>query len=292
MSKMAHKHVTILEINIASTTEHKVLRFVRDSLGKKKKFIIVTPNPEQVILAQKDNEFKRVLNAVDYAICDAVGLAQAAKYLSLKSPKNKYLRLPAVFLEGLIVGMSTFINRNWLESELTVIKGRDLFIKLIQLANKKRWRVFLLGGEITGTAEKTAKKLSASYKSAIFRFADGHMMDDNAKPRSSLDKKIEGKVIDKINKFKPHLLFVGFGAPKQEKWVYRWLQKLNIGGAVVVGGTFDYIAGNVKTPPKWMSTVGLEWLWRMVTQPKRIKRIITASVIFPIKIYLHKFSRG
>jgi len=144
------------------------------------------------------------------------------------------------------------------------------------------------GGEIVGTAKKTATKLSASYKGVRFQFSDGHMLDEDAKPKTSQDGKIENEVIKEINKFKPHLLFVGFGAPEQEKWVYRWLQKLNIGGAMVVGGTFDYIAGNVKKPPKWMSEYHLEWMWRMITQPKRFRRIITASMIFPLKVYWSK----
>ena len=285
----AQRYVTILEIKITSTSVDKVLRFARDSLRKKKKFFIVTPNPEQVILAQKDNEFKRVLNTADYAICDAVGLAQASKYLSLRSPKNAYLKLPVVFVQGLVVGISTFTNRNWLESELKVIKGRDLFIKLIQLANRKKWRVFLLGGgEIVGTAKKTATKLSASYKGVRFQFSDGHMLDEDAKPKLLQDEKIEREVVKKINKFKPHLLFVGFGAPEQEKWVYRWLQKLNIGGAMVVGGTFDYIAGNKKVSPEWMDKFGLEWMWRLLTGDQKFKRIFNASIVFPLKVYWSK----
>ncbi|MHA2055234.1 MAG: WecB/TagA/CpsF family glycosyltransferase [Candidatus Hodarchaeales archaeon] len=287
--RKAQKYVKILEINIASTTKDKVLRFVRDSLGRNKKFLIVTPNPEQVILAQKDYDFKRILNNADYAICDTVGLSQAAKYLSLKATKVRFIRLLYIFLQGILVGASTFVNREWLESELKVIKGRELFKELIQLANKKKLKVFLLGGgEISGTAGNAAKNLASSYKGVRFKYSDGHMLDQNAKPVTSIDRKIEKKVIKEINYFKPHLLFIGFGAPKQEKWVYRWLQKLEIGGAMVVGGTFDYVAGNKKISPKWIDKMGLEWLWRILIGDQKVKRIYNAAILFPLKVFVSK----
>jgi len=288
MSKMDRNYHNILKVNIVSTSIDKVLRFTQFSLSKKHKFYIVTPNPEQIVLAQKDKDFRKILNSADIAICDAIGTVQTSKFLGLKKVDNVYAKPILYLLQGLWVGLSTFFNKKWLESDLKVIKGRKLFMSLIQLANKKNWRVYFVGGEIAGTTQEAAFKLSSNYKSVKIKYSDGPLLDDNSKPGSLYDKKIENEVIEDINKFKPHLLFVGFGAPRQEKWVYRWLPKLNIGGAMVVGGTFDYVAGNVKLPPDWMSEYHLEWLWRLIVQPRRIMRIVNASVIFPLLVYKSK----
>jgi N-acetylglucosaminyldiphosphoundecaprenol N-acetyl-beta-D-mannosaminyltransferase len=106
-----------------------------------------------------------------------------------------------------------------------------------------------------------------------------------------MDRKLESDVVDRTNSFAPHLLFVAFGNPKQEIWIHKNLSKLNIGSAMAVGGTLCYIAGLVALPPKWMESLGLEWLWRLIHEPKRIKRIWNAVVVFPIKVFQSKLSQ-
>ncbi|MEK7550393.1 MAG: WecB/TagA/CpsF family glycosyltransferase, partial [Patescibacteria group bacterium] len=71
-------------------------------------------------------------------------------------------------------------------------------------------------------------------------------------------------------------------------WIYKNLSKLNIGGAMAVGGTFRYLSGFSKLPPKWMEKLGLEWVWRFLTEPKRIFRIFNAFPLFPIRVWIHK----
>ena len=91
-----------------------------------------------------------------------------------------------------------------------------------------------------------------------------------------------------INKFMPHLLFVAFNNPKQEIWIRRNLPKLKVKGAMAVGGTFRYNAGLSELPPNWMESLGLEWAWRLITEPYRLKRIVNAVVVFPYKVFLYK----
>jgi N-acetylglucosaminyldiphosphoundecaprenol N-acetyl-beta-D-mannosaminyltransferase len=81
------------------------------------------------------------------------------------------------------------------------------------------------------------------------------------------------------------LLFVAFGNPKQEIWIHNNFQKLDIGGAMAVGGAFRYVAGTSSLPPKWMERGGLEWVWRLVTEPARISRIFRAFPMFPLRIF-------
>ena len=160
-----------------------------------------------------------------------------------------------------------------------------MFLELIKLANKKRWKVFLLGG----SASKAKEVLERSFGGVKIEANDGPMFNKEGKPKQKEDKKEEIEIVKRINEFKPQLLFIGFGAPKQEKWLARWLPTLKVGGGMVVGGAFDYIAGKSPVPPRFLADTGLEWLWRLITQPWRIKRIFNAVIIFPLRVFLSKF---
>ena len=289
---MSQKSAKIIKINITSTHIVRVINFVRSRLmqvPKKSPFIIFTPNPEILLLASNDNKFAKILSSADILLADGIGLVQAAKFLSLSNPKNMFIRLFVLLGQGLLVGLATFFNKDWLKSELTPVKGRELFIELVKLANKKSWRVFLLGGKGEAT-QKTAEFFKNTLKKVTIAYASGPILDSSAEAVSSQEKLVEEKIIDKINEFKPHLLFVAFGAPKQEKWLYKQLNKLEIGGAITVGGAFDYISGKVQFPPIWMENLGLEWVWRLITQPWRFRRIFTAFPVFPLKVFWYKLN--
>lgn len=295
--KTSHKHAIIFGTELNSTPKTKVLRTVRDNLssfGQDKpgheKLFIVTPNPEIVSLARKDKVLRKVINSSTYSLPDGVGLIQAMKYLSLSAPKNKILRLPVVFYQGILVGLATFFNKEWLNDSFNLIKGRELFMDFIKLANKKSWRVYLLGGE-GRVSEKVANSLNRSFKKVKIEASDGPRLTSDGNPATKRDIKVEKDTVKKINKFNPHMLFVAFGAPKQEKWVAKTLPDLSIGMAMVVGGTFDYIAGKAETPPKWMESLGLEWLWRLFKEPKRIGRVFRAFPLFPLNVFLYKLTK-
>ena len=296
VTKKARKQAQILEIALSSTSKPRVLRFVRGKLGnfdkkgpQKRKFLIVTPNPEIVMRTQKDKELANIINSADFSLPDGVGLAAAYKFMFLPAPQNKILRIPVLLIEGMIVGFSILFYPKWLTKDLQIIKGRDFFLELCKLANKKTWRVFLLGGKYN-VSERTAKNLQKSLKRVDIASADGPNLDKEVNPATKSDVLIEKDVVRSINKFRPHLLFVAFGSPKQEKWLNKWLEELDIGGAMVVGGTFDYMARRRVLPPKWMENLGLEWVWRLITQPERTKRILKAFPLFPIKVFWHKLS--
>jgi len=283
---MDRKYGKILGINVSSTSNAKVLAFVRSSLINKRKFYIVTPNPEIVLAAQKDKKLAEIINNSTLAIADGVGLSQAAKFLSMPSPKNIILRFPICFFQGLWVGLATFFDKKWLFEELRPIKGRELFIELVRLANKKHWKIYLLGGK-SKEAEFAAKRLRVNYKGIKIDYSNGPILDITGKPINNFEREKEKETLKKINGYSPELLFVGFGAPKQEKWLYRWLSKLNIGGGMVVGG-LSYVSGAGRLPPKWMEESGLEWIWRLLTQPQRIRRILNAWPIFPLTVFWYK----
>jgi N-acetylglucosaminyldiphosphoundecaprenol N-acetyl-beta-D-mannosaminyltransferase len=261
-SNTARKYVNILGLSLNSTSERGVLATVEDFLVKNVKFTVFTPNPEIVLMARKDRVLKKAINSADLTVPDGIGLKYAAKFLFGKP--------------------------------LTIIPGRKLFKSLVKKASEKGWKIFLLGG-LNDEAEIASSKLQMTNTTAKrvtqlqIRSFSGPKLDRNANPVTERDVKIEIEAIEKINRFKPDILFVGFGAPKQEKWIHKWLSKLNVGGAMAVGGTFSYLADYSKLPPAWMERAGLEWLWRLLKEPGRIKRIVSAVVIFPLKVLCSKF---
>lgn len=285
--KSDRKFGRILNIGITSTSKEKVLAFVRDSLSHRKKFFVVTPNAEIVLASNSDPELAKSLNESDIAIPDGVALLSAIKLGVVNLPKNRILRFVKTFFFWILYFYVYTFDSQRLESGVRLIKGREMFLELTKLANKKHWKIFLLGGR-KGEAEATANILSHSLKGVKIAYSSGPELNQAGGPASLDDREIEKSVVTHINNFAPQILFVGFGAPKQEKWTAKWYRKLNIGGAMVVGGTFNYIAGYASLPPRWMEKSGLEWLWRLVTQPWRAGRIFNAVVIFPLKVLSYK----
>ena len=279
----------ILGINVLSSPKDELLARIELDLTHNVKFYIVTPNPELIVMAQKNRELKKALNSAKYPIPDAIGISQAAKFLSFNLPRNKALRVVVGFFEGLAVGLSTFINKKWLTSDITPIKGRFFFNDLVNLANDHKWKVFLLGGE-GDEAEIASRVVKKKYKKIQIEYSPGPKFYKNGDAVTEVDKRVQKDVIDKINKFNPKLLFVAFGNPKQEIWIYKNFEKLDIGGAMAVGGTLRYVSGLSKLPPKWIENAGLEWLWRLITEPWRFKRILNAWPVFPWKVFLSKIS--
>lgn len=255
--KSSRVYVNILGVRLNSTSQTRVPALVENFRARGQKFTIFTPNPEIVLEATRDEKYRDILNSATFNIPDGVGL-------------------------------------KIVEPSLKIIKGRDLFLDLIKLAGRNDWKVFLLGG-LNSEAETASSKLKViSYNrttgSAVkVMSASGPKLDKNAEPVSERDTKIEIDAVRKINEFRPDILFVGFGYPKQEKWIHKWLPKLNCGGAMAVGGTFSYIAGFSKLPPVWMEKGGLEWFWRLLHEPKRTFRMIKAVIIFPLKVFWYKF---
>ena len=296
VNENVHENGNIMEINVSSGSKAEVLARVEDLMsdnvsasGNSHGFYIVTPNPELVLEAQKNEKLKTALNGALFSIPDGIGLSQAAKYFSLGLPKEKILRFIVGFFQGFWVGAATFFDREWLTREVKTIKGRVFFMDLIGLADKNGWKVFLLGG-LGQEALAALQKLRMGYKKLRIEADGGPKLNKNARPITEVDKKTEKDVIDKINRFNPDLLFVAFGNPKQEIWIHDNLSKLNIGGAMAVGGTLRYVAGASKLPPVWMEQAGLEWLWRLMTEPFRLNRIWNAVVVFPWKVFLYKVS--
>ncbi|MEW6572258.1 MAG: WecB/TagA/CpsF family glycosyltransferase [Bacillota bacterium] len=143
------------------------------------------------------------------------------------------------------------------------VTGIDLMLELSKRAAAEGWRVFLLGGK-PGVAEDAASRLTVHFPGlSVAGTYHGYFTAEE-----------ETAVLGKINAAEPHILFVGLGAPKQEEWIYNHNQLLNVPVAVGVGGSFDVLSGRVKRAPAWMRRLGLEWLGRLIREPRRWRRML------------------
>lgn len=154
------------------------------------------------------------------------------------------------------------------------IPGADLFLDLVKMANDNKYRIFLLGGS-SGVGEETKKYISKNFEDVKVDYIDGISIS----PTEQNDF-----VLNKINNFSPHMLFVALGAPKQELWIEQNLSLLNSSLIVGIGGTLDFVSGRIKRAPQLMRNMGLEWLFRLIQQPSRIGRIYKALVVFPMLV--------
>ena len=151
------------------------------------------------------------------------------------------------------------------------ITGVDFMQDIIGLAAAKGKRVFFLGAG-DGVARQAADVMKRKHPELIIAGAESG---------GSLPH-IDAGVMARIRESLPDVLFVAFGHGKQEKWIVDALPNLPaVRVAMGVGGSFDFIAGRVKRAPKVIRMVGLEWLWRLIREPWRLRRIWTAVVVFP-----------
>ncbi|HVW66209.1 MAG TPA: WecB/TagA/CpsF family glycosyltransferase [Candidatus Peribacteraceae bacterium] len=165
-----------------------------------------------------------------------------------------------------LVWMSRLIGQSLPERVTGVDTVTDLCASL-----SKDHPVFLLGAA-PGIAEKTADVLRVRnpHLTIVGTFAGSPKENDAM------------EIIRRIADAKPHLLLVAYGAPAQDLWIHEHLAKLpSVRVAMGVGGTFDFIAGTQIRAPKMLQSLGLEWLWRLMREPRRFTRILNAVVVFP-----------
>ncbi len=103
----------------------------------------------------------------------------------------------------------------------------------------------------------------------------------------------EHDALSKAQSFLPDIILVGWGAPRQDLWIADTLHKMpSVKVAVGVGGTFDFISGKIKRAPKILRSFGLEWLWRLMWQPWRLKRVNRALIVFPFLVINYKLRKN
>lgn len=198
---------------------------------------IYTPNPEIVMRAGRDEEFKKIINSASLNLCDGIGLMIASK-----------------------------LKKKPLKSRVT---GYDTSIKILELMNEKGLSLFLLGAK-PGIAEKAIERINHDYPNIVISGYNNGYFNGSHNGHASSDE--EEALIQKINDSKADAIFVGMGAGYQEKFIYYNKDKLETKLAIANGGVIDVLAGNVKIAPAFIRKIGMEWLYRLIKEPKRFKR--------------------
>ena len=203
---------------------------------------VVTPNAAHIVTLQEDTYFKEIYRDAFLVVPDGVPLLWAAKVLNKSLPER--------------------------------VNGTDLFERLCEVSSKAGFKVFLLGGR-PGAAAAAAAILQKRYPN--LKIAGTYC------PTYGFENDLEELAIisSTIKAAAPDILFVGLGAPKQEKWIYKNYKELNIPISIGIGVSFELVSGMVKRAPRIMQSLGLEWFFRLLMEPRRLwKRYVVGNVVF------------
>ncbi|MBI2049345.1 WecB/TagA/CpsF family glycosyltransferase [Candidatus Roizmanbacteria bacterium] len=226
------KKILKIELKDASKkyTLEKIEKFTFDPKGF---FHIVSLNPENFVIAQRNSNFRKALQDAQIQLIDGFGVVLAGMLLGLKVGER--------------------------------MTGTDLMEKLMDLAIRKRLTVVLIGGG-PKLAEYIANCYNQKAGESLFFGLEGIKNIKNPK------KEEVEEIMAIIRDRRPYFLFVSFGSPAQELWIWKNRHKLKGIACMGVGGAFDFLAGRVRRAPKFVRSLGLEWTWRLIRQPWRLKR--------------------
>lgn len=219
------------------------------------KVLINTINAHSYNVARKDELFADALQKGDYLIPDGISIVKACKWINAKSkPKER-------------------------------VAGYDLFEFEMNKLNNKGGTVMFMG-----SSEKT---LALDVKQAAMRFPNLKVVTYSPPYKPVFNEEDNRAIIEAINNANPDLLWIGMTAPKQEKWTYSHWNELNIHCHVgTIGAVFDFFAGTVERAPEWWQRHGLEWLYRLIKEPRRMwRRYIIGNTVFLWHMLGEKFSR-
>ena len=180
------------------------------------------------------------------------------------------------------------------ESSLATIDGSGIIRALQYLGNNISLDERLTGVELSKILINTAidnnyKILFCLNKLGLTHPEDLFMKIKEKYPSLDFQVADEETCIEKATIFKPEIALIGFGAPYQDLWIYENLPKISsVKIGVGIGGTLDFMSGAVKRAPKFLRSFGLEWIWRLIRQPLRLKRIFRAIIVFPYLVIKNK----
>ena len=241
------KEFTIMNIRVDDLSDTELTDTLSEWLKGDKQRIIVTPNPEFLLQAKTDHQFRTCLNKADLSLVDGVALRYAVAALTDQFLQNRHT-------------------------------GVDALKLLAKLCANQNQVLCLLGGA-PGAGEKTAEVFIESFPNLkVVSIDPGHI---------EKNEDLDPDLIMQINNHHPAVLAVALGQGKQEWFMKEFINQFpDLKIAIGIGGALDSTSGTLPPPPAWLKKAGLEFLWRLKIQPKRIRRIFNASIIFPITIAL------
>ena len=228
-NRQSPSSITILGIPVCDVTTEEALALIDRFVHDKSPHQLCTVNPEFIMAAQHDAEFRRVLQRSALNLPDGVGVLWAARRLGHPLRER--------------------------------VAGSDLVGRIADRAQATGWRIFLLGAA-EGVAERAAQILQ-------LRYPQTHFVGVYA---GSPNIEEEADIATRIRSARADILMVAYGAPGQDKWIARNIERTGAAVALGIGGSLDFIVGKQKRAPRWMQRSGLEWLYRLAREPRRWRR--------------------
>jgi len=228
-------------------TYGQALECIEEKVESQQKSFCIAMNPIKIYNAWRQPELRNLLRQADMGICDGVGVSVASRILYGRS--------------------------------IPRITGCDLFFRLLGLASRKGWGVYLLGAssQSNTTARLRLQEMYPGLK--IVGSQDGYFEDSQ-------------EVVEDINASGARLLFVAMGSPRQEQWIWRHREEINASLCMGVGGSFDIASGNIRRAPRFFRMTGTEFLFRFLVEPR--KRLSHQGILlrFLFQVVRAKLSGG
>lgn len=245
--------VDIFGVEVQNTTLDDVSRTLSNNLINKNKTVVYTPNTEIVMAAKKDITIRDIINKGDIVIPDGIGLLHGARLKGIRIKER--------------------------------VTGYDTSMKLLDIANENGYRLYLLGSK-DGIGKKAMDNLSLKYPNLVVSgYHHGYFKGSHFDGNFSEE---ENMVVEDINNSNTDILFVGFGFPKQELWINNNKDRLKVSIIIGNGGVIDILAGEAKRAPDIFIKMGLEWLYRLISDPSRVKR----QIVLPLFLIQAFFSKN
>lgn len=225
------KKQPLLNTYVNNIDMSETITLIEQMIAGNKKAYVVAINVDVVIKIEHDPELKKAVDSADIVLVDGKPLIWISK-----------------------------LHRNPVKAK---ISGSDLVPLLCETAAEKGYSIFIIGGK-DGVAKKAKNNLEHKHPEI-------KIVGTYAPPVGFEKDEVElNKINAMINAVHPDILIACFGCPKQEKWIYENIQKYDAKVSICAGATVDFLAGNVKRAPKWMSEHGLEWFYRFMQEPNRM----------------------
>jgi N-acetylglucosaminyldiphosphoundecaprenol N-acetyl-beta-D-mannosaminyltransferase len=222
----------ILDLDVHHVTLDAVCERIEAFIRSGMPHQIATVNMDFVRIGRKDAAFRDAVNQADLAVPDGVPVIWLSRLLGTPLPER--------------------------------VTGVDIVEQGAALAAKQGYRIFLLGAA-PGIADAAATELRVRYPGL-------DVAGTYSPPMGPFTPQEDTRMVAAVRAVSPDILFVAFGAPRQDVWIREHLEELNVPVCVGVGGTFNFLAGTVKRAPQWMRRSGLEWAYRVGQEPRRLWR--------------------